>query len=52
MWTINKMNQDEAEEIANSWKYPEPYSFYNLTEDIEDYNEILDPTKRGDNFFQ
>ncbi|MBN4909371.1 GNAT family N-acetyltransferase [Mammaliicoccus sciuri] len=51
MWTITKMNQDEAEEIANSWKYPEPYSFYNLTEDIEDYNEILDPTKRGDNFF-
>ncbi|MCS5428320.1 GNAT family N-acetyltransferase [Staphylococcus aureus] len=51
MWTINTMKQDEAMEIADLWKYPEPYSFYNLTEDIEDYNEIIDPNERKDRFF-
>lgn len=45
MWTINTMKQDETIEIADLWKYPELYSFYNLTEDIEDYNEIINPKK-------
>ncbi|MEB7783061.1 GNAT family N-acetyltransferase [Mammaliicoccus sciuri] len=51
MWEINTMKQDEAMEIADFWKYPAPYSFYNLTEDIEDYNEIINPEERQDKFF-
>lgn len=51
MWLIKKMEQTEATEIADLWKYPEPYSFYNMTEDIEDYNEITTPEKRKNCYF-
>ncbi|MDN6129150.1 MAG: GNAT family N-acetyltransferase [Tetragenococcus halophilus] len=45
------MTQEEAVEIADNWKYPEPYSFYNMTADKEDYDEIIDSGTRGENFF-
>ncbi|MDN6640689.1 MAG: GNAT family N-acetyltransferase [Tetragenococcus sp.] len=48
---IKKMTQKEADEIADYWKYPEPYDFYNMTADKEDYDEIVDPLARGDKFF-
>lgn len=51
MWITEEMNQSEAIEIADLWKYPKPYSFYNMTEDIEDYNEIINPEKRKNCYF-
>lgn len=37
MMKIEQLNDDYAIEIANHWKYPDPYSFYNMTADPEDY---------------
>jgi ribosomal-protein-alanine N-acetyltransferase len=37
------MSEQYAEEIAFRWKYPEPYSFYDLTADEDDLREFLDP---------
>lgn len=48
---IKKMKQKEAIEIADSWKYPKPYDFYDMAADKENYDEIIDPSARGDNFF-
>ncbi|WP_216378137.1 GNAT family N-acetyltransferase [Arcanobacterium phocae] len=44
------MDQKDAMEIANLWKYPDQYSFYDMTEDVDDYNEIVDPKQR-ENYF-
>lgn len=49
---IQKLSQKNAEEIANEWKYEEKYSFYNMTEDPEDYEEIISPVLRKSNYFQ
>jgi len=40
------MDQQEAEEIANNWKYDGIYSFYDMTSDEEDYVEFIDETRR------
>ncbi|MEI5992058.1 hypothetical protein A5881_003614 [Enterococcus termitis] len=48
---FEKMSQSEALEIANNWKYPYPYNFYDMTEDLEDYEELISVTQRGNNFF-
>lgn len=48
---IKKMEQSEAEIIANNWKYEGVYSFYDMTEDIEDYEEIISEEQRGDHYF-
>ncbi|OPJ62593.1 hypothetical protein CLORY_17230 [Clostridium oryzae] len=34
MFKIEKMDQKTALEIADEWKYPGIYSFYDMTEDI------------------
>ncbi|KXT84457.1 Ribosomal-protein-alanine acetyltransferase [Streptococcus sp. DD11] len=39
-------------EIANDWHYPEPYDFYDMKNDPEDYEEILSPEKRGGHYYQ
>lgn len=52
MFKIEKMNQQAAQEIADNWKYPGEYSFYDMTEDIEDYEEIVSSEKRADNYFE
>lgn len=44
------MNQAEAEEIAN-WEYEEPYSFYNMKNDEEDFEELLNPNARKGIYF-
>ena len=49
--TIKKMEQSEAQEIADRWKYDGEYAFYDMTADPEDYEEIVDPEKRGDRYF-
>lgn len=51
-FTINLLTQENAEIIADKWKYPGEYSFYDMTEDPEDYEEIVDPKQRKDNYFQ
>lgn len=48
---IDKMSQKEALEIAQVWKYPPPFDFYDMTADIEDYEEIISPAKRGEHYF-
>lgn len=48
---IEKISQHDAMEIANNWKYPEPYNFYDMTEDIEDYEELISPEKRANHYF-
>jgi len=40
------MKQQEAEDIANTWKYDGIYSFYDQTNDLEDYEILTDPKKR------
>lgn len=50
-FSFQQMNQQEAEEIANNWKYNGIYSFYDASADEEDYLEFLDPSKRGNNYF-
>jgi ribosomal-protein-alanine N-acetyltransferase len=44
------MTQAEAELIA-SWRYEEPYDFYDATADESDLSELLDPERRGDRYF-
>ena len=41
------MTQADAEEIA-SWRYPDPYSFYDVAADASDLAELLDAALRGD----
>jgi len=45
------MNQPEAEEIANNWKYDGVYSFYDVSADAEDYNEFINKDMRADKYF-
>ena len=49
--TIAPMRQPEAVEIADRWKYPGEYAFYDMTADPEDYEEIVTPEKRGNRYF-
>ena len=50
-FNFQKMNQQDAEEIANNWKYDGIYSFYDFTNDPEDYMELINPDKRLNNYF-
>ena len=49
--TIEKMRQSAALEIAGHWKYDGEYAFYDMTADPEDYEELVNPEKRGDRYF-
>lgn len=42
-YVFQKMTKNHADEICFRWKYSGIYSFYNMTEDVEDLNEFLDP---------
>jgi [ribosomal protein S18]-alanine N-acetyltransferase len=44
------LDQAGAEAISR-WHYPEPFSFYDWTEDPDDLAELLDPALRGDAYF-
>ena len=48
---IKKMEQSDAVEIADYWKYDGEYAFYDMTADPEDYEELVTPEKRGDRYF-
>jgi len=45
------MNQQEAEEIANVWKYDGIYSFYDISADMDDYLEFIDAEKRLNKYY-
>lgn len=49
---IEQLNDKNALEIANNWRYPEPYSFYDMLSDPEDYEEIIRQDLRKDHYFQ
>ncbi|MGB6179554.1 GNAT family N-acetyltransferase [Carnobacterium sp.] len=49
---IDMLSQQNAVKIADEWKYDGEYSFYNMTEDPEDYEEIISPILRENNYFQ
>ncbi len=41
-YQFKKMDKQSAAEICFTWKYPDEYTFYNMTEDPEDLDEFLD----------
>lgn len=49
---IQQLSQNHAEVIAEEWKYPGVYAFYDMTSDPEDYEELLTPSLRKNNYFQ
>lgn len=49
-WTITRMTQAEAEEVA-VWHYPGEYAFYDAATVPEDLAELLDPDRRSDAYF-
>ncbi|MDE4085291.1 GNAT family protein [Planococcus maritimus] len=50
-YTFQEMTQEQAQDIAENWRYEGDYSFYDMDADPEDLAEFLDPEKRGDNYF-
>ena len=47
---FTQLSQEDAEAIAE-WRYPEPYSFYNWSADVDDLGELLDAFLRGDAYW-
>lgn len=47
---FNPMKESSAHAIAN-WQYEGIYAFYNMNEDIEDLEELLDPHNWADKYF-
>ena len=47
---FNLMNENDAEAIAN-WHYEGIYAFYDLDQDIEDMEELLDPRNWADKYY-
>ena len=43
------MQQNSAIIIADEWKYEEPYSFYDMAADLDDYNELVNEALRNKN---
>ncbi len=50
-YTFQAMTQEQAEVIAETWRYQGNYSFYDMDADAEDLEEFLDPEKRQDSYF-
>lgn len=48
-FTFRKLTQEHAMEIADHWKYPGEYAFYDMTADLEDYEEFTNETLRNEN---
>jgi ribosomal-protein-alanine N-acetyltransferase len=49
-WSFALMTQAEAEEVA-SWRYPGEYAFYDADFFGDDLAELLDPDRRGDEYW-
>lgn len=50
--SYSAMTLEAALEIADGWKYPPPYDFYDMTADPEDYEEFVTPEKWPDALMQ
>lgn len=46
------MDPVAAQDIADHWKYPPPYDFYDATADPEDYDEFVNPASWPDFFYK
>ena len=49
---IALLSQKNARIIADEWHYDGQYSFYDMKNDQEDYDEIISPKMRKNNYFQ
>ncbi|WP_220232495.1 GNAT family N-acetyltransferase [Lactobacillus panisapium] len=49
---IQQLSQKNAEIIATKWHYDGEYSFYDMENDQEDYDEIITPALRKDHYFE
>ncbi|WP_278960266.1 hypothetical protein [Lactobacillus apis] len=49
---IGQLSQANAEIIANGWHYEGEYSFYDMENDQEDYDEIMSQELRSDHYYQ
>jgi ribosomal-protein-alanine N-acetyltransferase len=47
---FRKMTDEEAQQIAG-WRYVTPYDFYDWVSDPDDLAELLDPRRRGEDYF-
>ena len=50
MFAIRPMTEADARAIA-AWHYPEPYDFYDWSQDAGDLAELLDPAEWGERYF-
>ena len=46
------LSQKNARIIADEWHYDGQYAFYDMKNDQEDYDEIISPQLRKNNYFQ
>ena len=49
IFEFQRLSQNNALIIANRWKYDGAYSFYDMTADLEDYEEFIDEGLRNAN---
>ena len=49
---ISLLTQANADLIARKWHYSDTYSFYDMENDPEDFEEIITPKLRGDKYYQ
>ena len=49
---IALLSQKNARIIADEWHYDGQYAFYDMKNDQEDYDEIISPQLRKNNYFQ
>lgn len=49
LFSFQKLSQSNALIIANEWKYDGEYSFYDMTADMEDYEEFVNEDLRNEN---
>ena len=49
LFKFQRLTQNHVLKIADEWKYEGVYSFYDMTEDIEDYEEFIDEHLRNQN---
>lgn len=50
--SFSPMTRDLARLIADTWKYPPPYDFYDAAADPEDYEEFVNPEQWPQKFWQ
>lgn len=50
--TIQQLKQASALRIANEWRYPEEYGFYNKNHDPEAYAAFVSAKQRGNHYWQ